>query len=74
MSFIAQDTLTLFVTFLSYTPEPWVWLVLGILLVVCSTERVRSTNDDVYQLWSEQVIVRQSLDLMHRGATRYPSY
>jgi hypothetical protein len=40
MTSMSQDALTWFVSFLSYNPEPSVWLILGILLVICSTERV----------------------------------
>jgi hypothetical protein len=39
MSSMLQDALTWFITFLSYSPEPSMWLGLGILLVICSTER-----------------------------------
>lgn len=43
MAWMADSGLT---DFLFSVPEPWVLLLLGILLVVCSTERGGATNVD----------------------------
>lgn len=50
----SHDALNWYVTFVSYVPESSAWLLLGILLVVCSTERVGPT-DYVGYLLSLQV-------------------
>jgi hypothetical protein len=40
----SHDALNWYVTFVSYVPESSAWLIFGILLVVCSTERVGPTD------------------------------
>jgi hypothetical protein len=56
MTSMLNDAFNWFVTFLLYVPEPSAWLLLGIFLAVCSTERGR--GDSLGEQWLNNSIAR----------------
>ena len=44
MASIVDNVLQRLVDILFSAPEPWGWLIMGIFLVVCGTERIAATS------------------------------